>query len=126
MVIKFVAVATKSPSVAIGKFSSNWSVESLNRMFALSPLPLLMVTPPEIKEIPVPVSPLLISIRLSLIARLVVLIVVWVPVTFKSVTVTVSLKVLLPAMVWSDVSLTVVESNVDISESLLVICVCRV
>ena len=40
--------------------------------------------------------------------------------------VTVSVKILFPATLWLVVSFTVVESNVAISASLLVICVCNV
>ena len=99
MEIKFGAVATKLPSVAIGKFNSNWSVESLNKIFALVALPLSISKPPDTKLIPAPASPLFINIMLSLTFKLAVLTMVSVPVTVKLLMVTKSVKVLSPAIV---------------------------
>ena len=93
------AVGIKVPSVAIGKFTSNLSVVSLNKIFASVALPLSITSPPEFKLIPAPASPLFILIILSLTLRSVVLTVVVVPVTVKLFIDTSFVKVLLPPIV---------------------------
>ena len=60
------AVGIKVPSVAIGKFTSNLSVVSLNKIFASVALPLSITNPPELRAIPALLSPLFILIILSL------------------------------------------------------------
>ena len=82
----------------MGKFSSNRSVESLNKIFALVSLPLSISKPPDTKLIPAPASPLLINTILSLTFKLVVLTIVSIPVTVKLLMVTKSVKVLSPAI----------------------------
>ena len=60
------SVNIKLFSVAIGKFTSNLSVVSLNNIFASVALPLSITNPPELRVIPALLSPLFILIILSL------------------------------------------------------------
>ena len=63
--------ANSLPSTDTGKLNSNLSVVSLKRMVAFSKVPRSITNPPEVKVIPAPASPLLTTIILSLITRLV-------------------------------------------------------
>ena len=83
VVIKLDALATTSPSTARGKFNSNLSLASLYKMFALVAVPRSITIPPEILLIPALLSPLLISIILSLTARFSTSTTTSVPVTVK-------------------------------------------
>jgi hypothetical protein len=98
VVIKLDALATTSPSTARGKFNSNLSLASLYRILALVADPLSMVIPPEILLIPAPLSPLLISIILSLTAKFSTSTITSVPVTVKLFIVTSLVNILFPAI----------------------------